>query len=68
VPHEIGAELALGVTQDLSSTHVLSDAVIRALMPETRQRIWESVQRQLTPAPAAPANVLAHLARLTAGH
>jgi len=65
-PPEIDAGLALGITRNLSSPRVLSDTVRRALRPETRRQTWELVHQQLTPAPAAPAKVVEHLARLAA--
>jgi hypothetical protein len=65
-PPEIEAGLALGVTRDLSLSHLLIDAVKVALLPATHRRVWEAVHQQLTPAPSAPANVLEHIERLTA--
>ena len=65
-PPEIEAGLTLGITRNLSSSRVLIDAVNRALLPSTRQQVWKAVHQQLTPAPAAPANVLEHIERLTA--
>ncbi len=61
-----GFGLALGVTRNLSSPQVLIDAVAHALLPSTRTQAWEAVHQQLMPPPAAPANVLEHLERLTA--
>jgi hypothetical protein len=63
-PPEIAEGLTLGLTRELSSPQVLRDAVQLALSSTSRQTTWETIQRTVVPASAAPANVVAHIERI----
>jgi len=63
-PPEIAEGLTLGLTHELSSPRVLHNAVQLALSSTSKQTTWETIQRTVVPASAAPANVVAHIERI----